>query len=117
MFIMQYCTFPKNFAYSCKFTYRTAGFGHRTGLAFLHRLVLAINLACVEVGTCGMRLVCLLLQLTGLNRFVGTSYETQHQVNRRAVAKAAEALKQAHEYLIVLRNRLSRLAYCRQANA
>ena len=73
----------KNFAYSCKFTYRTAGFGHRTGLAFLHRLGLAIHLVCVEVGACGMRLVCLLLQLTGLNRFVGTSYGMQPQVNRR----------------------------------
>jgi hypothetical protein len=56
---MQYYTFPKNFAYLCRFTYRTAGFGHRTGLAFLHRPVLAINLVCVEVGACGMRLVCL----------------------------------------------------------
>src|SRR5262245_34639369 len=53
------------------------------GLAFLHRLVLAIHLVCVEVGACGIRLVCLLLQLTGLNRFVGASYGTQHQVNRR----------------------------------
>ena len=52
------------------------------GLAFLHRLVLAIHLVCVEVGACGIRLVCLLLQLTGLNRFVGASYGTQHQVNR-----------------------------------
>src|SRR5689334_22628537 len=53
------------------------------GLAFLHRLVLAIHLVCVEVGACGISLVCLLLQLTGLNRFVGASYGTQHQVNRR----------------------------------
>src|SRR5215468_1370560 len=52
------------------------------GLAFLHRLVLAIHLVCVEVGACGIRLVCLLLQLTGRNRFVGASYGTQHQVNR-----------------------------------
>ena len=37
------------------------------GLAFLHRLVLALHLVCVEVGACGIRLVCLLLQLTGLN--------------------------------------------------
>jgi hypothetical protein len=39
------------------------------GLAFLHRLVLAFHLVCVEVGACGMRLVCLLVELTGLNRF------------------------------------------------
>jgi helix-turn-helix, Psq domain len=52
------------------------------GLAFLHRLVLAFHLVCVELGACGIRLVCLLLQLTGLNRFVGASYGTQQQVNR-----------------------------------
>src|SRR5262249_7029925 len=40
------------------------------GLAFLHRLVLACHLICVEVGACGIRLVCLFLNLTGLNRFV-----------------------------------------------
>ena len=47
------------------------------GLAFLHRLVLAIHLVCIEVGACGIRLVCLLLKITGLNRFVGASYGTQ----------------------------------------
>jgi len=52
------------------------------GLAFVHRLVLAIHLVCVEVGACGIRLVCLLLKLTGLDRFVGASYGTQQQVNR-----------------------------------
>ena len=53
------------------------------GLAFLHRLVLGIPLVCTEVGACGIRLVCLLLTLTGLDRFVGASYGTQQQVNRQ----------------------------------
>ena len=53
------------------------------GLAFVHRLVLAIHLVCPEVGACGIRLGCLLLQITGLNRFVGASYGTQPQGNRR----------------------------------
>ena len=53
------------------------------GLAFLHRIVLAFHLVCVEVGACGIRLVCLLLNLTGLNRFVAASYGAQQQVNRR----------------------------------
>jgi hypothetical protein len=43
---------------------------------------LALHVVCVEVGACGIRLVCLLLQITGLNRFVGASYGTQQQVNR-----------------------------------
>ncbi len=64
------------------------------GLAFLHRLVLGIHLVCTEVGACGIRLVCLLLKLTGLNRFVGASYGTQHQVNRR-VEDAIVAYRQA----------------------
>src|SRR5215471_6089950 len=34
------------------------------------------------MGACGMRLVCLVLELTGLNRFVGASYGTKQQVNR-----------------------------------
>jgi len=51
------------------------------GLAFLHRLVIAFHLVCVEVGACGIRLVCLFLNLTGLNRFVAASYRAQQQVN------------------------------------
>src|SRR5437867_6010720 len=53
------------------------------GLAFLHRLVMAFHLVCVEVGACGIRLVCRFLNLTGLDRFVAASYGAQQQVNRR----------------------------------
>ena len=72
------------------------------GLAFLHRLVLAFHLVCVEVGACGIRLVCLLLKLTGLNRFVGASYGTQQQVNRRVeeaivAYRHEESARLAHE--------------------
>jgi Family of unknown function (DUF6399) len=51
------------------------------GLAFLHRLVMACHLVYVEVGACGIRLVCLFLHLTGLDRFVAASYGAQQQVN------------------------------------
>jgi hypothetical protein len=37
------------------------------GLTFLHRLVLAFHVVCVEIGACGIRLVCLWLHMTGLN--------------------------------------------------
>ena len=63
------------------------------GLAFLHRLLLGVHLVCVEIGACGIRLVCLLLKLTGLDRFVGTSYGTQQQGNRR-VEEAIVAYRQ-----------------------
>jgi hypothetical protein len=51
------------------------------GLAFLHRIVISFHLVCVEVGACGIRLVCLFLHLTGLDRFVAASYGAQQQVN------------------------------------
>src|SRR5262247_802900 len=51
------------------------------GLAFLHRLVIACHLVYVEVGACGIRLVCLFLHLTGLDRFMAASYGAQQQVN------------------------------------
>src|SRR5215510_919318 len=53
------------------------------GLAFLHRLVIACHLICVAVGACGIRLACLLLHLTGLDRFVAASYGALQQTNRR----------------------------------
>jgi len=70
-----------------------AFFHSAPGLAFLHRLILALHVVFVEVGACGIRLVCLFLQLTGLNRFVGASYGTQHQVNRH-VEEAIVAYRQ-----------------------
>jgi hypothetical protein len=51
------------------------------GLACLHRRVIAWHMVCGEVGACGMRLVCLFLHLTGLDRFVAASSGAQQQVN------------------------------------
>src|SRR5215467_9274429 len=51
------------------------------GLGFLHRLVIAFHLTCVEVGACGIRIMCLFLNLTGLDRFVAASYGAQQYVN------------------------------------
>jgi hypothetical protein len=52
------------------------------GLAFLHQLVLALHAVFVEIGACGIRLVCLFVQMTGLDRFVGASLGTQQRINR-----------------------------------
>jgi predicted RNA-binding Zn ribbon-like protein len=68
-------------------------FASGPGLAYLHRLVMALHVVFVEIGACGIRLVCLFLQMTGLNRFVGASYGTQQQVNRR-VEEAMVAYRQ-----------------------
>jgi hypothetical protein len=53
------------------------------GLACLHRLGRGIPLGWTEGGACGMRLVCLLVQRTGLARFVAASSGAQHQGNRQ----------------------------------
>jgi hypothetical protein len=63
------------------------------GLAFLHRLVIAFHMVCVEVGACGIRLVCLFLDLTGLDRFVAASYGAQQQVN----VQVAHAMVSYHQ--------------------
>src|SRR5262245_55929415 len=62
------------------------------GLAFLHRLVMALHVVFVGIGACGIRLVCRFLELTALNRFVGASYGTQQPVNRH-VEEALVAYK------------------------
>jgi hypothetical protein len=53
------------------------------GLAFLHRLVVALHQVLTAVGACGIRLGCLLLRLAGLDRFVGASYGSQQHVNQQ----------------------------------
>ncbi len=60
------------------------------GLAFLHRLVMAFHLVACEVGACGIRLACLFLKLTGLDRFVAASYGAQQQVNRQVEEAIAD---------------------------
>jgi hypothetical protein len=72
------------------------------GLACLHRLVIAFQVVCVEVGACGMRLVCLIWVLTGRHRFVGASYGTQPQVNRSVedaivAYRQEERMRRSHE--------------------
>ena len=70
-----------------------AFFESSPGLAFLPRLVMALHVVFVEMGACGIRLVCRFLEMTALNRFVGASYGTQQQVNRH-VEEAIVAYQQ-----------------------
>ena len=72
------------------------------GLAFWHRLVIALHVVGVEMGACGMRLVCLVLQRTDRHRFVGASSGTQHQGNRHVdeamvVSRQEASTGRAHE--------------------
>jgi hypothetical protein len=68
------------------------------GLAFLHRLVLAVHLICVEVGACGIRLVCLLLNLPGLDRFVAASYTYCISSNNSAIVLPHQWLPTSIQY-------------------
>ena len=50
------------------------------GLVLLHRLLIAAHVVITLLGSGGIRLVCVWLELTGLNRFVAASYGSQQQV-------------------------------------
>ena len=49
------------------------------GLELLHRIVVAAQLVITLVGAGGIRQVCTFLELSGLNRFVASSYGVQQQ--------------------------------------
>ncbi|MDM8538768.1 DUF6399 domain-containing protein [Desulfobacterales bacterium HSG17] len=51
------------------------------GTAFLHRLVLGAHYVFTLCSPCGIRPVCLYLELTGLDRFVASSYGSQQKVS------------------------------------
>jgi len=74
-----------------------AFFESSVGVAFLHRLLLAAHLVMTLVGPCGIRLVCLFLELTGLDHFVAASYGPQQQVStalEKAVVEFGQAERQ-----------------------
>ena len=53
------------------------------GLAWLHRLVLVAQLIITLLSPGSIRLVCLFLELTGLDRFVASSYGSQQKAIER----------------------------------
>jgi hypothetical protein len=58
-----------------------AFFESPTGLAFLHRLVVALHFLFNQVGLSGVDLLCSFLELTGLDAFVASSHGAQHEVS------------------------------------
>jgi hypothetical protein len=73
-----------------------AFFESPAGAAFLHRLVVAAHLVMTLVGPCGIRQVCLFLELTGLHVFVAASYGPQQKVSV-AIEKAVVEFDQAEK--------------------
>jgi hypothetical protein len=78
------------------------------GVAFLHRLVLAAHYVMTLAGPCGIRLVCLLLKLTGIDQFVASSYGCQQQVSaamQEAIVKYGDEEKAWLALRVALENR------------
>ena len=59
------------------------------GCDFLHRLITALQFVMNQLGSCGIRLVSLVLELSHLHHFVGSSYET---LRKRGVAMEDEII-------------------------
>jgi hypothetical protein len=54
-------------------------FEHPEGLTFLHQIVVAAQFVLTQLGPSGIRLMCQFLKLSGLSRFVSSSYGTLKQ--------------------------------------
>jgi len=59
-----------------------AFFESETGIAFLHRQILAAHFVITQLGPSGVRMVCLFMELSGLDQFVAACYGAQRQVNQ-----------------------------------
>lgn len=70
------------------------------GATFLHHLVTAIQFVMTQVGACGIRLVCLVLEMANLHYFVATSYEALR-------LRGVEMEKQIIEFGCIERTRLA----------
>jgi hypothetical protein len=57
-----------------------AFFESPAGVAFLHCLCVAFHLVLCVMNPCGVRMVSLLLRLSGLGEFIATSYGTQYKL-------------------------------------
>ena len=59
-----------------------AFFESEAGVAFLHRLVVAAHFVITQTSPGGIRPVCLFLELSHLDRFVGASYGPHQKVSK-----------------------------------
>ncbi len=58
-----------------------AFFTSPTGVAFMHRLIIAVHFVTSFLGPGGVRLVCKFLELSGISSFIASSYGTQRKVS------------------------------------
>ena len=76
-----------------------AFFESPAGVAFLHRLVLAAHFVMTLLGPCGIRLVCMFLELSGLDRFVAASYSSHQEVSTAMEEAVVEFDKEEKRHL------------------
>ena len=76
-----------------------AFFESPVGVAFLHRLVLVAHFVMTLVGPCGIRLVCLFLELSGLDRFVRKRGPGRPPRFDKRIAQAQERERAAQQAL------------------
>ena len=59
----------------------TAFYESPSGTAYMHRLALGAHFVMTLTGSCSVRHVCQFFELTGLDRFIASSYGAQHKVS------------------------------------
>lgn len=74
-------------------------FGSPDGLAVVHRIVTAVHLVFIQAGGCGVDRMGEFLELSLLDRFVGASHGSQHQVMTRMTELLGEYADAEHERL------------------
>ncbi|MBF0202677.1 MAG: hypothetical protein HQK66_15520 [Desulfamplus sp.] len=69
------------------------------GTAYLHRLVSGLHFVFTLCNPCGIRAVCEYLELTGLDKFVASSYGSQQKVSKSMEEGACEFGKEEKQCL------------------
>ncbi len=76
-----------------------AFFESSVGVSFLHRQVLATHYVMTLLGSCGIRLLCEFFELSGLDRFIASSYGAQRNVSLEVEKAVVEFGKEENERL------------------
>lgn len=88
-----------------------AFFESPAGVAFLHRLVVAAHFVITQTSPGGIRPVCLLLELSHLDRFVGASYGP-HQKVSKAMEQAIIGFEREESQRLFKRMHPKQIAVC-----
>ena len=82
-----------------------------SGVVFLHRVVMAAHFVMTHASSGGIRPVCLFLELSHLDRFVGASYGP-HQKVSKATEQAIIAFEEEENQRLSKQMRPKQIAVC-----